>query len=169
MNPAIATSDNPLNTQQNNQQEQQNHLYESDLNLWLETTIDQLKAGDLHNLDIINLIEELEGLAGRDRRELTQRLTTLIEHLLKRCYVDMPREFNGWERTIREQRRQIRGILKQSPSLKNIWLTNFDEVFEDALDDVRQEAGYKAVTFPDTWQFSRDLEAVLNTDFWEEN
>ncbi len=164
MNPAIAKPNNQLNNQQ-----EQNNLYESDLNLWLETTIDQLKAGDLHNLDIINLIEELEGLAGRDRRELKSRLRTLLEHLLKRCYVDMPREFNGWERTIREQRRQIRDILKQSPSLKNIWLTNFDEVLEDALDEVRQEAGYKSVTFPDTWQFSRDLEVILNTDFWDEN
>ena len=45
-------------------------LYEQDLNLWLETAIAQLKTGDLQNLDIDNLIEELEGLAGRDRREL---------------------------------------------------------------------------------------------------
>ncbi|WP_347272316.1 DUF29 family protein [Pseudanabaena sp. FACHB-1998] len=29
----------------------------------------QLKAGDFHNLDIENLVEELEGLSGRDRRE----------------------------------------------------------------------------------------------------
>ena len=38
-------------------------LYEQDLNLWLETAIAQLKAGDLKSLDIENLIEELEGLA----------------------------------------------------------------------------------------------------------
>ncbi|HBC42843.1 MAG TPA: hypothetical protein DCZ88_13375 [Pseudanabaena sp.] len=45
-------------------------LYEQDLNLWLETAIKQLKTGDLQNLNVENLIEELEGLAGRDRREL---------------------------------------------------------------------------------------------------
>ena len=145
---------------------QQQSLYESDLNLWLERTIDQLKVGDLDNLDIANLIEELEGLAGRDRRELKSRLRILLEHILKRCYVPMPREFNGWERTIREQRRQIRDLLKQSPSLKNIWLTNFTESFTDALDEVRQEEGYKAINFPNTWQFSHDIEAVLNIDFW---
>ena len=44
----------------------QNNLYESDLNPWLETAIAQLKAGDLHKLDIANLIEELEGLADRE-------------------------------------------------------------------------------------------------------
>ena len=52
-------------------------LYEQDLNLWLETAIAQLKSRDLQYLDIDNLIEELEGLAGRDRRELKERLTTL--------------------------------------------------------------------------------------------
>ena len=62
-------------------------LYDRDLNLWLEEAIAKLKAGDFQNLDVENLIEELEGLAGRDRRELENRLTTLLEHLLKRLYV----------------------------------------------------------------------------------
>ncbi|MEY3302086.1 MAG: hypothetical protein RLZZ139_458, partial [Cyanobacteriota bacterium] len=39
-------------------------LYDRDLDLWLETAIAQLKAGDFHNLDVENLIEELEGLSG---------------------------------------------------------------------------------------------------------
>ncbi len=43
-------------------------LYDHDLNLWLKEAIAQLKAGDFQNLDIENLVEELEGLAGRDRR-----------------------------------------------------------------------------------------------------
>ena len=44
-------------------------LYDRDLNLWLETAIARLKAGNFHNLDVENLVEELEGLAGRDGRE----------------------------------------------------------------------------------------------------
>lgn len=40
-------------------------LYDRDLNLWLEEAITQLKTGDFQNLDIENLVEELEGLAGR--------------------------------------------------------------------------------------------------------
>jgi len=76
-------------------------LYDCDLNLWLETAIAQLKAGDLKSLDIENLIEELEGLAGRDRRELKSRLSTLIEHLLKRCYVKSEYDYAGWVETIR--------------------------------------------------------------------
>ena len=47
-----------------------NSLYDRDLNLWLEKAIAQLKAGDFQNLDIENLVEELEGLAGRFSRHM---------------------------------------------------------------------------------------------------
>jgi hypothetical protein len=60
-------------------------LYERDLNLWLGDAIAKLNAGDFQNLDVENLIEELEGLAGRDRREVSNRLKRLIEHILKLC------------------------------------------------------------------------------------
>jgi cellulose biosynthesis protein BcsQ len=90
-------------------------LYDRDLNLWLETAIAQLKVGDFHNLDIANLVEELEGLAGRDRRELENRLTTLLEHLLKCCYVRSDYDYTGWVRTINRTRMEIYKILRQSP------------------------------------------------------
>jgi hypothetical protein len=146
-------------------------LYDRDLNLWLETAIAQLKAGELHNLDIKNLIEELEGLAGRDRRELKQRLTRLLEHLLKRCYVKSEYDFAGWVETIDRTRNAIRDILNQSPSLKNY--VNSPELFEDAFDDalrlVRRNQGYKSVQFPDSWQYSREIDKILTIDFWEQN
>ncbi len=82
-------------------------LYDRDLNLWLETAIAQLRSGDLQNLDIENLIEELDSLGGRDRREIVSRLKTLIEHILKRCYLDLSNEFRDWEVTIRHQQLTI--------------------------------------------------------------
>ncbi len=144
-------------------------LYDQDLNLWLETVIAQLKSGSLENLDIENLVEELEGLAGRDRRDLRRRLSTLLEHLLKRCYVKSEYDYAGWEITIDRTRFEIIGILSQSPSLKNY--VNSDELFEEAfalaLRTVRKNQGYKNVDFPDKWQFSRDVDEILNVDFWE--
>jgi hypothetical protein len=139
-------------------------LYESDLNLWLENEIAHLRAGDLHNLDIENLIEELEGLAGRDRRELKNRLRLLLEHLLKRLYVDMPQEFNGWERTIREQRSQIKIIFEQSPSLKSFWENCFESAWGYALYEVQEN--YSQCEFPRLWQFSRDIDTMLNAKLW---
>ncbi len=142
-------------------------LYERDLNLWLERAIAHLKAGDFQNLDVVNLVEELEGLAGRDRRELKNRLIILLEHLLKRLYVDMPQEFNGWQRTIWEQRTQIEVLFEQSPSLKTLWSDYFESAWGYALKQVT--TAYKNSQFPDTWQFNRDIDSMLNVNFWEED
>ena len=140
-------------------------LYERDLDLWLEMAIVQLKAGDFHNLDVENLIEELEGLSGSNKREIESRLIRLIEHILKRCYVNMPDCYRGWEVTIINQRDKLRRLLRQSPSLKRHFLQSFDESFDTALELVRTE--YDQITFPDTWQFSSEIEMMLTVKFWE--
>lgn len=140
-------------------------LYERDLDLWLETAIAQLKAGDFQNLDIESLIEELEGLSGSNKREVETRLKRLIEHILKRSYVNMPDCFRGWEVTIINQRDELKKLLRQSPSLKRHFLRMFDDSFDTALELVRTE--YADTDFPDTWQFSRDIDTMLNVKFWE--
>jgi len=140
-------------------------LYERDLDLWLEMVIVQLKAGDFHNLDVENLIEELEGLSGSNKREIESRLIRLIEHILKRCYVNMPDCYRGWEVTIINKRDKLRRLLRQSPSLKRHFLQSFDESFDTALELVRTE--YDQTNFPDTWQFSSEIEMMLTVKFWE--
>ena len=139
-------------------------LYERDLDLWLETAIAQLKAGDFDNLDIESLIEELEGLSGSNKREVETRLIRLIEHIFKRCYVKLPDCYRGWEVTIINQRDELRRLLKQSPSLKHHFLQSFDDSFDTALEIVRTE--YETA-FPDTWQFSLDIDPMLSAKFWE--
>ncbi|WP_055074835.1 DUF29 domain-containing protein [Pseudanabaena sp. 'Roaring Creek'] len=141
------------------------NLYESDLDLWLETTIAQLKVGDFYNLDIENLIEELEGLSGSNKREVETRLKRLIEHILKRCYVGMPDCYRGWLLTIFEQRDELKTLLRQSPSLKRHFVKMFDDCFETSLKRIRME--YPDCQFPDTWQFERDIDTMLNASFWE--
>jgi hypothetical protein len=140
-------------------------LYESDLNLWLGEAIAKLKVGDFHNLDVENLIEELEGLAGRDRREIDSRLITLIEHILKRCYINLPDCFGGWQNTIITQRDELILILEQSPSLKRYFLERFDRSFAAAFRKVTD--AYPKHKIPHTWQFSRDIDVILNVKFWE--
>lgn len=144
-------------------------LYECDLNLWLETTIAQLKSGKLHDLDVENLVEELEGLAGRDRRELKSRLTALLEHLLKRCYVKSEYDYAGWQTTIARTRIEIENILEQSPSLRNYINSPelFQNAFRNSLRIVREESGYKSANFPDLWEFDYDVDSLLTINFWE--
>ena len=142
-----------------------NTLYDRDFHQWLETTIAQLRQDDWQSIDRDNLIEELQGLANRDRRELQQRLKVLLEHLLKRYYVDLPECYRGWEITIVNQRTEIESLLDQSPSLKQYFAEVFDKCWQNALKVVRLE--YHQTQFPNTWQFDQSLDGILNGQFWE--
>jgi len=140
-------------------------LYEEDILLWVEQTVKQLTARDFARLDLEHLIEEVEALGVSQKRELLSRLVVLIEHLLKRLYVDLPYDHNGWERTIRTQRTELDILLSQVPSLKSLWDENFREAWRRALGNVRGE--YKAVSFPEEWPYARDWQTILTTNFWE--
>jgi len=58
-------------------------LYETDFNRWLEKTAILLKKGDLKNLNLENLIEELDSLGKNDQNALKSNLRILLMHLLK--------------------------------------------------------------------------------------
>lgn len=139
-------------------------LYDRDFVEWCETTVSQLKSRSFGNLDLENLIEEIEGLAKRDRRELKSRLTVLLAHLLKRIYIDSSENFKGQELTIREQRRQIQNLLHDSPSLKPYFEEILNTVYEDALNDVRFE--YPQTQFPDLGKFELEFDRVLFQNCW---
>jgi Domain of unknown function DUF29 len=139
-------------------------LYEQDFALWLQTTIARLQVGDLHNLDTAHLIEELEGLSGRDRQELESRLEVLLAHILKRVYVNSSYDNHGWENTIIEQRRRLSRKLQQSPSLRHYFVDVFDDCFGYALAKVRRD--YPKVQFPDRWPFSLDIDEILSEQLW---
>ncbi|MCL1492328.1 MAG: DUF29 domain-containing protein [Pseudanabaena sp. Salubria-1] len=140
-------------------------LYDRDQHLWLEEAIAKLRVKDFQSLDLVHLIEELEIVAGRDRAEIESRLGVLLAHLLKRLYVQSEYDYRGWEITIREQRRHLRIALQQSPSLKRFFVEAFDRAWQDALMEVRED--YPQVLFPDQWQFSQDVDILLNQRFWE--
>jgi hypothetical protein len=142
-------------------------LYDQDILLWVEDTVTKLKARDFANLDLDNLIEEVESLGISQRKELLSRLVTLLEHILKRMYVDIPNDYNGWERTIRNQRVQLELLFKDAPSLKTKWDNSFIDAWQVALKTVRKE--YRQVNFPDRWSYPADIETILDRDFWEED
>jgi hypothetical protein len=145
---------------------QKTSLYEQDFLLWSEETASKLRARDFENLDLENLIEEVESLGRSDRKELLSRLVVIFEHLLKRLYVQLPEDYNGWERTIRTQRTDLRFLIKSSPSLKSIWEEYVQEAWEVALKNIHKE--YKNYSFPDRFPYPTDVESMLDRDFWEE-
>jgi Domain of unknown function DUF29 len=141
-------------------------LYDHDFLLWTKDTAKKLKAKDFEQLDLENLIEEIEDLGRSQKKELKSRLLVLLEHLLKRLYVNSPDNHRGWEITINEQRRQLELEIEDSPSLKTIWDESFSAAWRIALKGVRKD--YPQVTFPDTWIYSYDIDSMLDCDFWKE-
>ena len=140
-------------------------LYEKDILLWVEDTVSKLKKHDFENLDIKNLIEEVESLGISQKKELISRLMILLEHLLKRLYVDSPYDYNGWERTIRNQRAEIDLLISQVPSLQSRWEISFNDAWKRALLKVKKE--YQKVSFPEECPFEQTIKTILNEDIWE--
>ncbi|MCC5644137.1 DUF29 domain-containing protein [Nostoc sp. CHAB 5824] len=138
-------------------------LYITDFVLWIEQTVNSLKSQDYSNVDWKNLIEEIEGLGRRDRRELESRLTTLFEHALKRNYVNLPECYGGWEATISRTQQELSCILRDSPSLRNYSLTICNECYQNAHKNMSKEYETK---FLDNCPFPNDVETLLNESFW---
>ena len=141
-------------------------LYERDFLRWTTDTVTKLKAKNFEQLDLQNLIEEIEDLGRSQKKELKSRLLVLLEHLLKRLYVNSPDNYRGWETTINEQRRQLELEIEDSPSLKTIWDESFHAAWRIALKGVRKD--YPQVTFPDIWSYSQDIDSMLDCDFWQQ-
>lgn len=140
-------------------------LYEQDFYLWIQTTVKLLQAGNLEQLDIDNLIEEIDSMGRREKKELKTRLIVLIEHLLKLQFWTQEKDDNarGWRNTVVEQRRQIIYILADSPSLKSILNEIFLDCYADARNDTLRKYQLSAELFPQQPPFC--LEQVLNPDF----
>ncbi|PZO43563.1 MAG: DUF29 domain-containing protein [Shackletoniella antarctica] len=139
-------------------------LYEEDLVRWAEATVACLKSRDTQQLDWERLIEEIEDLGKSAKRELESRLSVLLVHLLKRCYVNLPDNYRGWQLIILEQRNAFKLLLKQSPSLKTYLQDVLDEVYQDALAEA--STAYPTSEFPALYPFSQELQALLAEEFW---
>ena len=137
-------------------------LYDIDFNLWIEQTINQLKNGNLKDLDIKNLVEEIESMGRSDKREIYSCLKVLLIHLLKWKY-QPSKKTSSWIATINEQRTQINLILKDSPSLKPYLRDNWQDCYQDARIDAATETFLSLETFP--WECPFTPEQILTHGF----
>lgn len=113
-------------------------LYESDFYNWTVEQVKRLRLGKLDDLDLENLAEEIESLGNQKKSELENRLGVLLGHLLK---WDLQPNLRGksWRSTIREQRREIKKLIKKNPSLKSYLDEAIADGYESALDLVVRE------------------------------
>ena len=136
--------------------------YESDLVAWSERQAALARARKAHLLDLSNLAEELEEMGRRERRALESQLTRLLMHLLKWKF-QPERRTGSWHLSIRDARRTVRRILRDSPSLEPYSVAVFDECYANARGDAAAETRLPLVEFPVSAPFA--MQDALDSDF----
>ncbi|HVH77120.1 MAG TPA: DUF29 domain-containing protein [Stellaceae bacterium] len=139
--------------------------YDDDFYAWTIEQARHLRAGELTALDIENIAEEIESMGRRDKREIDSRLVVLLVHLLK-WQIQVGFRSRSWSATVREQRRQIAKLLRESPSLRNATDRLLPEIYAEAREKAANETGLSEATFPVDCPFSFDQ--VLAEDFLPE-
>lgn len=132
---------------------------------WAEETARLLRERRFDEIDLENLVEEVEAMAGRDKRELTNRLTVLLQHLLK-WQLQADRRSPSWRATILAQRHDLGDLLEQSPSLRRRLPPSLSKAYRRAATLAEVETGLSGAVFPKQCPFT--TEQVLDENFFPE-
>lgn len=129
--------------------------YETDFYAWTVEQARLLRAGELENVDAVNIAEEIESIGRSDRRELQSRLVVLTMHLLKWRFQPSARS-RSWSATIEEQRLQIEQVFAESPSLRPLAAGMLPQAYAIARARAIAETGLADDAFPASCPFTLD-------------
>ncbi|MEO8716128.1 MAG: DUF29 domain-containing protein [Acetobacteraceae bacterium] len=97
-------------------------LYDSDFAAWSAEQARVIRDAGRRRVNVPidweNVAEEIESLGKSERRTLSSRIGTVIEHLLKLQASPAIQPTAVWRDTIRRTREEIAEILEDSPSLR---------------------------------------------------
>jgi hypothetical protein len=146
------------------------NLYDTDFVAWAEQQAALLTERRFDLLDLENLIEEVEDLAGRHRDALESHLRVAMTHMLKLTYTQGSRDPTGnWQDSILGARKSIRRLLRKYPSLRTHLDSLSQEAYVDAAEDAHDELaryGDTHAPFPESCPWS--IQQVLDEGFWPE-
>ena len=139
--------------------------YEKDIVAWANEQAGFIRAGRFDLLDLENIAEEIEDVGKSEKRELASRMAVLLSHLLKWQF-QSGRRGASWQRTIKEQRKEIIYDLKETPSLKPLlndaeWM---DMVWGRAVSVALNETGLDI--FPESCPWT--TEQIISQAFFPE-
>lgn len=122
--------------------------YNTDYYAWTNEQAQLLRAGQLQNADLENIIEELETMGRSEKRALESRLIVLLTHLLKWQYQPV-RRGKSWELTIKGQRANCVDVLDDNPSLKSKLEELSTRSYNRAKIEAANETGLDETSFPE--------------------
>jgi len=139
--------------------------YEEDFYGWVSASIGLLKQKRFGEMDIDHLIEELEDMGNNKKHALVSRLAQLIFHLLKWQYQP---DFRGrsWDASIQEQRKRVKKILLENPSLKSELDVFLVDAYEDAILLIKKETPLDLKLFSHDCPYK--FEEIISNDFYPE-
>jgi hypothetical protein len=108
-------------------------LYETDFYVWAQKQAELLRDKRFDELDVANLIEEVEDLAGAMRRSVRNRTITIMVHLLKLQCSPAAEPRLGWRETVRTQRTRL--LTDLTPTLRRELADELSEIYVRARHD----------------------------------
>lgn len=123
--------------------------YDFDVIAWATEQARLLRERRISELDYDNIAEELEGMSRSQKRELKNRFTVLLMHLLKWQYQPEHR-CKSWVSTITGQRREIEMLIDDMPSIRNEFDTKEWQLkaWDKAVDEASTETTIFRENFP---------------------
>ena len=143
-----------------------NTLYDQDFFAWANEQARLLRAGKLSEADIGHIAEEIESMGRSEKRELVNRLSVLLMHLLKWRFQPSARG-TSWRLTIEEQRDRLADHLLDNPSLKATLDASIASGYKLAILGAARETGLDRAAFPAACPWS--FEQLMDQDFWPEH
>ncbi|MFX3679769.1 MAG: DUF29 domain-containing protein [Hyphomicrobiales bacterium] len=136
--------------------------YDADYYGW---TLDQaaaVRAGRFDLVDRENLAEEIESLGKSEKREIENRLVSVLLHLLKWQFQPEKRK-GGWKLSIQIQRKSLSKLLQENPSLRHYPGEELDDSYVKARLAAEKVTGIAYEAFPDDCPYT--VEQVLDDAF----
>jgi hypothetical protein len=129
--------------------------YATDFYGWTIDTARKLRAGELADVDLELVAEEIESLGKSEQQQLSNRLIILLTHMLKWEFQPSKRK-SGWQGTMIEQRERIKRLLAKNPSLRPVLDETIAEAYSIAVTTAAFEAHMIEDDFPRTCPYVRD-------------
>jgi hypothetical protein len=145
---------------------QTNDLYEFDFYEWTQEQARLLREHRWAELDLDNLVDEVASVGSSEKREIRNRLTGLMAHLLKWKY-QPGRRGSSWISTIFEHRAELSEILEESPSLRRYFERQVERRYLSGRLEAAKETGIAFGLFPKDCPFT--AEQILDLEFFPED
>jgi hypothetical protein len=137
-------------------------LYRRDLYTWALQQAAALRAGDLEQLDLTNLAEEIQDLGSEQLHKLTSAYRVILIHMLKWDH-QPARRTRSWVTSIDSHRALAGDVIEDSLGLQSRQDLALSRAYRRARSGASGEAGLDTGVFPPSCPYT--LEEVMSRKF----